>query len=86
MTGPLGALMHGIRDSFGLEITRSEVKAQVDAKNGRSKRVECVRIQLVGNRCFERAEMDSRRASLERTSSKLRFVLINAASESTSRK
>lgn len=40
MTGPLGALMHGIRDSFGLEITRSEVKAQVDAKNGRSKRVE----------------------------------------------
>lgn len=53
------ALMHGIRDSFGLEITRSEVKAQVDAKNGRSKRVERVRIQLVGNRCFERAEMDS---------------------------
>lgn len=59
MTRPLGALMHGIRDSFGLEITRSEVKAQVDAKNGRSKRVECVRIQLVGIRCFERAEMDS---------------------------
>lgn len=86
MTGPLGALMHGIRDSFGLEITRSEVKAQVDAKNGRSKRVERVRIQLGEIGVSSGQKWIRRRASLERTSSKLRFILINAASESTSRK
>lgn len=85
MTGPLGALMHGIRDSFGLEITRSEVKAQVDAKNGRSEWNVFVfswwEIGVSSGQKWIR-----RRASLERTSSEVRFVLINAASESTSRK
>lgn len=85
MTGAnCSASMHGIRDSFGLEITRSEVKAQVDARkwtveaSGRGTFVfSCREIDLSRNG-FDGGQVSNARLGAR---SELRLVLINAANE-----